>query len=56
MILGLAIGGVITISALSIWAWKSSRQPKDFVKAFDKPFQGTLSLSLKRMRAHTQTQ
>ncbi|KAI5078899.1 hypothetical protein GOP47_0006894 [Adiantum capillus-veneris] len=41
MILGLAIGGVITIAALSVWAWKSSRQPKEFIKAYDKPFQGS---------------
>ncbi|MCO5587848.1 hypothetical protein L7F22_041800 [Adiantum nelumboides] len=41
MILGLAIGGAITIVALSVWAWKSSHQPKEFIKAYDKPFHGS---------------
>ena len=40
-IIGFVISGVVTIAALSIWVWKTSqRKPKEFVKSFDKPFEG----------------
>ncbi|KAH7331691.1 hypothetical protein KP509_20G046500 [Ceratopteris richardii] len=49
IILGLAVGGVITIASLSLWAWKLARQPKEFMKAFDKPYQGPPRLVILHM-------
>ena len=40
-IIGFVISGIVTIAALSIWVWKTSHQPpKDFVKTYEKPFEG----------------
>ena len=40
-IIGFVISGVVTIAALSIWVWKTSqRKPKEFVKSYEKPFEG----------------
>jgi hypothetical protein len=40
-IIGFVISGIVTIAALSIWVWKTShQQPKEFIKSYEKPFEG----------------